>query len=82
MVRDIFSLCFTSLISGHYVLIVNVLFRDAWKQFFGFPHNNAILAYLYIVQQLLTASESSDGKGSGSGDVGNHGFGAIVSTLK
>lgn len=51
--------------------------RDAWKGFIGFPRNNAALAYVYIVQQLLMAPES-DVPGSSSMD----GFGVIVSTLK
>jgi hypothetical protein len=45
----------------------------------GFPRNNAALAYVYIVQQVLMASDSgSDVPGSSPMD----GFGVIVSTLK
>ncbi|KAJ1412676.1 ankyrin repeat-containing domain protein [Ochromonadaceae sp. CCMP2298] len=45
---------------------------DAWKAFQGFPASNARLAYVYIVEQLLSA---------GPGGPGSNGFGAIVSTL-
>ena len=54
-------------------------YREAWNAFKGFPKNNAALAYVYIVQQLVAAGDSSDGKSSGpTVDC----FGAIVSTLK
>lgn len=52
-------------------------YRDAWKGFQGFPRNNAALAYVYIVQQVLMAPDSSV-PGASSMD----GFGVIVSTLK
>jgi acyl-CoA-binding protein len=53
--------------------------RDAWNSFQGFPKNNAALAYVYIVTQLLLAADPSSGKSSGSNVDG---FGVIVSTLK
>lgn len=52
-------------------------YRDAWKGFQGFPRNNAALAYVYIVQQVLMTPDSSV-PGASSMD----GFGVIVSTLK
>ncbi len=55
----------------------STLNRDAWKGFQGFPRNNAALAYVYIVQQVLMAPDSSV-PGASSMD----GFGVIVSTLK
>jgi acyl-CoA-binding protein len=53
--------------------------RDAWNSFQGFPKNNAALAYVYIVTQILLAADTSSGKPSGSNVDG---FGVIVSTLK
>jgi hypothetical protein len=52
--------------------------RDAWNMFKGFPKNNAALAYVFIVSQLLdNPAGGSEGGGPGVGC-----FGAIVSTLK
>jgi hypothetical protein len=58
-----------------------ILHREAWKSYEGFPKNNAALAYVYIVNQVLSGAVSAP-DGSVSGSAGNNGFGAIVSTLK
>lgn len=53
--------------------------REAWNSFKGFPKNNAALAYVYIVTQLLAPSS---GEKAGPGANQADGFGVIVSTLK
>lgn len=58
------------------VIYASPYFRDAWKGFQGFPKNNAALAYVYIVQQLLTAPANPN-----AGPTADC-FGVIVSTLK